>query len=99
MTPGLKHATMNDGSRNFIEFPETVFFDQLREYAAELRGAQITGFVSDWVTEVWLDFEFRGQNFSVNNPMVSYWFFVKDTNCPDDILLEVANHFSKLLEK
>ena len=99
MMPGLKRAMMNDDSKNFAEFPETVFFDQLRDHAAKLRGAKITDFLTDWVTEVWLDFEFRKQNFSVNNQMGNYWFFVENANCADDILLEVTNHFSKLLEK
>ncbi len=90
---------MNDGSRNFADLPETVFFDKLREHAAELEGAKITGFVTDWVTEVWLDFEFLGQKFATNNQMGNYWFFVGDPKCPDEILFRVVEHFQKLSEK
>jgi hypothetical protein len=90
---------MNDGSRHFADLPETVFFDDLRQYAARLPGAKETGFVTDWVTEVWLDFEFRGQNFSINNQFGDYWFFVENPDCPDEILLEVLEHFQQILEK
>ena len=88
---------MNDGSRNFADLPETVFFDELREIAKQLQGATETGFLTDWVTEVWLDFEFRGQRFSVNNQNGDYWFFVENPECPDEILLEVVEHFQKSL--
>ena len=88
-----------DGSRKFAELPETVFFDVLRDHTPKLKGALITGFITDWVTEVWLDFEYRGQKFSVNNQFGDYWFFVENPGCPDEMLLEVAEHFSRLLEK
>jgi hypothetical protein len=90
---------MCDDSRKFVELPETVFFDVLRDYAAKLKGTRITDFITDWVTEVWLDFEYRGHEFSVNDKFGDYWFFVEDPNCPDEILHEVAKHFRRLLEK
>ena len=95
----LFNFKMNDGSRNFADLPETVFFDELREIAGKLDGARETGFVTDWVTEVWLDFEFRGHKFSINNQNGDYWFFVEKPDCPDEILLEVAGHFQKHLQK
>jgi hypothetical protein len=49
----------------------------LREWAMRLAGAKETGFVTDQVTEVWLDFEFRGQKFSINNQHGNYWFWSK----------------------
>jgi hypothetical protein len=70
----------------------------LRDHAAKLKGALVTEFITDWVTEAWLDFEYCGQKFSVNNEFGDYWFFVEDPNCPDEILLEVAEHFRGLLE-
>ena len=54
---------MNDGSRNFADLPESVFFDKLREIVESFKGTQVTGFITDWVTEVWLDFDFRGHQF------------------------------------
>jgi hypothetical protein len=88
---------MNDGSRHFAELPETVFFDKLREIAKRLEGATETGFLTDWITEVWLDFELRGHQFSVNNQFGGYWFLVENPDCPDEILLEVVEHFQKFL--
>lgn len=90
---------MNDGSRNFADLPETVFFDKLREIASNLVGAKETAFVTDWITEVWLNFEYRGHKFSINNQNGDYWFFVENPNCSDEILLEVIDHFRKLLQQ
>jgi hypothetical protein len=90
---------MHDGSRNFCNLPEAVFFDELRRHASKLTTAKITGFLTDSVTEVWLDFNFRGQKFSINNQYGDYWFFVEDPECPDNILIEVMEHFRKLLKK
>lgn len=99
MPTKLFDSRMCDGSRNFVDFPETVFFDKLRDRAAKLEAAKITAFITDWVTEVWLDFEFRGQKFAINNQMGDYWFFVDDPKCADEILFEVAEHFQALLEQ
>lgn len=90
---------MKDGSRNFAALPETVFFDELREIAEKIESAKETGFVTDWVTEVWLDFEYRGHRVSINNQMGEYWFFVDDPACPDEILMKVVEHFQKFLDK
>lgn len=90
---------MKDGSRNFADLPESVFFDELREIAKRFDNAIVTGFVTDWVTEVWLDFEYRGHKFSINNQYGEYWFFVENPNCPDEILLEVVEHFERFLDK
>ena len=64
---------MNDGSRNFADFRETVFFDKLREITKNFEGAMETSFATDWVTEVWLDFGYRGQKFSINNQHGEYY--------------------------
>lgn len=90
---------MHDGSRNFADLPETFFFDKLREFAAQFKGATETAFVTDWVTEVWLDFEYRGEKFSINNQNGDYWFFVENPTCADEILMEVIEHFQNCVEK
>lgn len=87
---------MKDGSRNFADLPEFVFFDELRSHARKLAGAVEASFITDWVTEVWLDFEFQGHRFSINNQMGDYWFFVEDPSCPDDILAKVVRHFETI---
>ena len=99
MIKDLFDMRMNDGSQHFADMPEVVFFDELADHAEELEGAEITEFITDGVVEMWLDFEYRGHKFSVNNQFGDYWFFVSDPNCPDEILLEVCDHFRKLLER
>ena len=93
-TPKLFDYRMEDGSRNFADLPETVFFDELRTHLKGLTGAVETSFLTDWVTEVWLAFDHRGHSFSINNQYGDYWFFVKDPACPDEILTEVIEHFA-----
>lgn len=94
----LFDVNFGDGSRNFADLPETFFFDRLREIAGTLEGAVETGFLTDWVTEVWLDFVYRGHNFSINNQNGEYWFFVDDPECPDEILTEVIEHFENAVK-
>ena len=95
----LFNMKMNDGSRHFVDMPEVVFFDEVADHVEELEDAEITEFITDGVLEMWLDFDYRGHKFSVNNQYGDYWFFVEDPSCPDEILLEVADHFRKLLER
>ncbi len=98
MISDLLEIKLNDGSRHFVDFPEVIFFDDFYDHTEELDGAEITEFIADGVVEMWLEFEFRGHNFSVSNQPGDYWFFVQDPDCPDEILLEIIVHFRKLLE-
>ena len=86
-----------DGSREFVDFAECRSWEELRDHLATLSGAEITGYVTDHVTEVWIDFTYSGQQFSVNNQMGQYWFFVQDPEAPDTLLLAVAEHAARLL--
>jgi len=99
MIQDLFDIRMRDGARHFADMPEAVFFDEVADHVEKLDGAEITEFITDGVVEMWLDFEYRGHQFSVNNQLGDYRFFVRDTDCPEDILLEVCDHFRKLLEK
>ncbi len=92
-------SKLKDGSRHFVDMPEVVFFDDVADHVEELDGAEITDFLTDGVVEMWLDFEYRGHNFSVNNQLGDYWFFVEDADCPEEILFEVVDHFRQLLER
>lgn len=98
MLSDLLETKLNDGSRHFVDFPEVIFFDDFYDHTEELDGAEITEFIADGVVEMWLEFEFRGHNFSVSNQFGDYWFFVQDADCPDEILLEIIAHFRKLLD-
>lgn len=95
----LLETRMSDGSRHFVDMPEVVFFDELADHVEELEGAEITEFLTNGVVEMWLEFEFSNYKFSVTNQLGDYWFFVQDTDCPDEILLEIIDHFRQLLER
>ena len=69
----------------------------MRDHVAGLRGGELTGFLTDGVTECWIDFSFEGHEFSVNDNFGDYWFFVRDAQCPDNVLNAVAEHFEILL--
>ena len=88
----LLNLTMNDGSRQFLALPESVPGNLLRDHIANLEGTEVTGFLTDYITEVWIHFSFHGQKFSINNQFGEYWFFVEDSKCPDDVLRIVAEH-------
>jgi hypothetical protein len=88
---------MNDGSRHFGELPQTVLWYDLRDHIEKLEGAVITGFLTDDVTEAWIDFTYKDHKFSVNDQMWKYWFFVKDPKCPNDILRAVLSHCGLVL--
>jgi len=97
MSRGLLNQIMNDGSRLFAELAESASFSQLRDHVAALDGVVVASFLSDDVTEAWIDFAFRGYQFTINNQFGDYWFFVVDPRCPDDILLAVIEHCRSLL--
>lgn len=92
-------AKLPNEARHFVDFPEVIFFDEVSDHVENLEGAKITEFEMDGTVEMWLEFRFREHQFFVNNRFGDYWFFVEDPQCPEEILLEIANHFRKLLEK
>ncbi len=100
MPDKLFNFKMHDGSRNFVNLPTDVIdWSDLYNYLGELNGVKKTGFLTDNVTEVWMDFSFRGHDFSVNNQMGEYWFFNENPDCPEQILIEIAEHCEKLLDR
>jgi hypothetical protein len=95
---------MNDGSRRFAALPETFNarhpqWEVLRDWVRALPGATLTDFMTDDITEAWIDFAFCGQTFSINNQFGEWWFFVSDPGCPDDVLERVVAHFETLLSR
>lgn len=94
---------MHDGSRHFGSLPETydVASPQwyaLRDHVASLAGAALRGFVTDDVTEAWIDFSFGAHSFSINNQLGDWLFFVEDPACPDAVMAAVLDHFERLLD-
>ena len=93
---------MADGSRHFGDLPESYDADspewyRVRDAVAALAGATLTGFTTDDVTEAWIDFRLCGHAFSVNNQNGSWWFFVDDPLCPEQLLELVLDHFETRL--
>ena len=97
MKSPLLNLTMQDGTRHFAELPETCGWEQFRQHIALLPVATVTGFLTDHVTEMWLDFSFQGHAFSVNNQHGNFWFFVRDPACPDEVLTTIVEHCEPLL--
>jgi hypothetical protein len=93
----MLNLIMNDGTRHFGDLPQTVSWYDLRDHIAQITGAEITGFVTDDILEAWIDFDYKGHHFSVNDQNGDYWFFVDDPACPDDILSDVLFYCSLLL--
>src|SRR5678815_2509285 len=93
----LLSTIMNDGSRHFGNLPQSVLWHELRDHISRLEGAVLTDFVTDNVTEAWIDFTYRGCRFSVNDQMGDYWFFVDRPICPDAVLQAVLSHCELLL--
>ena len=88
---------MHDGSRCFAALPQRVLWYEVRDHVARLEGASLTAFVCDGITEAWIDFDYEGYSFSINDQFGEYWFFVAKPECPDDVLVSVVRHFGALL--
>lgn len=99
MLSDLLEIKMTDGSRLFVDLPEVVFFDEFYEHTEKLDDVEITEFIIDGIVGMRLDFEFRGHKFSVTNQSGDCRFFVKNPDCPDEISIEIIEHFRKLLEQ
>ena len=97
MAEELLNVIMNDSSRQFGELPQTVLWHELRDHLERLDGAEVIDFVTDNVTEAWMDFSYRGYRISVNDQFGDYWFFVDDPNCPNEVLESVLFHCKLLL--
>src|SRR5262245_50973951 len=97
MAGKLLNITMNDGSRHFGELPQTVLWYEMRDHIKKLKGATVTNFITDNVTEAWIDFSYLGHDFSVNDQFGAYWFFVDDPTCQDEVLEVVLSHCELLL--
>jgi hypothetical protein len=92
-TPKIFDIRMKDGSRQFADVPERILPGQLRKVIARLPGSEIVSFMASvGEIEAWIDFQFRGFDFAVNNQNCEYWLFVRQPECPEEVLREVAVH-------
>ena len=86
MDNALPDLRMSDGSRHFASLPEERSWRALRRHLAQLPGVTLGEFISDHVTEVWMDFRYETHEFTINNQSGEYWFFVRDPACPESVL-------------
>ena len=89
----LTDYRMHDGSRHYASLPQLLSFNQLRAHLKRQPGVLITGYITDEVTEVWIDFSYSGHNFTVNNQFGEYWLFAQDPTTPDDVLERTIGFF------
>jgi hypothetical protein len=95
----LLNRRSHDGSRQFAALPATEPWWRLRTHLTALAGVTLAGFLTDRVTEGWLDFTYGGHAFTVNDQFGQYWFFVEDPSAPDSLLRQVALHCEQLLRE
>ena len=89
----LLDVRMADGSRHFAEVPwESPLI--LKQRLLDAPSVKLTGYL-DSVTETWIDFEYRGQQFTAHNPLNDFWLFVSDPLCPDEVLRQVEDIFMR----
>ncbi|HHK5574853.1 MULTISPECIES: hypothetical protein [Neisseria] len=82
----LLNETMHNGSRLFLQLPQTCPPSSLLRKIVHF-GGMLTDFVSDWVTgETWIDFGYKGWKFGIHNPYDEYCFFAENNECPEAIL-------------
>jgi hypothetical protein len=88
-----------DGSRLYLHLPQTVGWHDLRDHATRLPGAEVTRFVAEGVAQRQLEFSYRGYSFFIQEGGKHFSFFVRDPQCPDLIVYQVAQHFQDLVEQ
>lgn len=97
MAGELLNFIASDGSRQFGELPQTVLWYELRDHIEKLDGAALTDFLTDHITEAWIDFTYSGYRFTVNDRCGDYWFFVDEPSCPEEILKAILSLCKGLL--
>lgn len=94
----LLEDVMHDGSLHFAIFPQVVSPLRTLLKIFTLWGAYPTAYLPS-VTETWIDFRYKGNKFSIHNPMGDFWFFVENPNCSKTHLIKVMKHFESLLSE
>jgi len=85
---------MHGGSLHFAFFPDTIAPLTMPLKILGLRGAFPTAYVPG-VDETWIDFRFKKHKFSIHRTFGDYSFFVEKPDCPEKVLEQVFQHFSK----
>jgi hypothetical protein len=88
----LDNLAVSDCSRLFFEMAAEPSYS-IRERIRTLDGAKETGCLTG-ITEMWLDFYYAGYRFVIHDSLGTFRFFVAESQCPESVLLNVADHFS-----
>jgi hypothetical protein len=86
-----------DGSRTIAALSRRAPWRRLCQHHAALPGVELGEFLTDGVTEGWLDFTYGGHGFTVNDQFGEYWFFVDDASAPEDLLCGLVEYCQRLL--
>lgn len=86
-----------DGSRHFASLPKICTWHALCERILLLPGAEITDFVAGGERADRIGFTYIGHRFSVRDESGQFCFSVRDPQCPDLKLYQVAAHCEELL--
>lgn len=97
MPTTFSNTIMNDGSRHCFDLPMTANYEAVMAHLKQLPDIAKLSLLTDDVTEAWIDFDFQGHHFAINDQHGDYWFFVDDPACPDAILAAVHSHMAQLL--
>jgi hypothetical protein len=82
--------------RVFAEFPSGRTWQEIALHARRMDGATHVGLFGDG-DETWLQFNYMGNDFCVQDRGARLAVSVDDAACSDSILLEVQRHFVPLL--
>jgi hypothetical protein len=86
-----------DGSRQFFDLQKSISWDDLIIHLKKLDQLEIKEFLPSPDLGSWLDFSFKKFEFSVNEQIGMYWFFVENSSCPDEVLYQLAEHLSAII--
>ncbi len=86
-------------SIRFYQHPQTCFWHEVRERLSALEGVRITCAVDDPVIGSWIDFNFRGHEFTIHGEAGTFVFSAVAGNPPDALCAEIQSHFETLLGK
>lgn len=89
---------MADGSRLFTVLPGTFSWREIRTHLEALQDLRLGEFLTDEVTEAWLDFTWFGQGFTIHGSMGEYRVFASEGDCPTLILTWLMEHFRRMEE-
>ena len=87
----------DDGSRHFTRLPKTASVEDLREHLATMEGVGIGDLTGSGPAQRHLEFSYQDHQFWIRLDRQHFHFFVRNPQCSDVHLYQVALHCLKLL--